>query len=237
MPKKLPVILLLLMSCLFSITSYAQSVTIKGNVKSAGSGDAALVEGLGSHGEQRAVDRVGVVGGLVAATADRLAGQLHAGERAPAAARLQPVLGHGPTLLEVHHGEIGIVTGGDPPLADHSIFHAPCASNGRRHHGARRAKGNRIALSDMRRPSRGTPRHVPASACLSRAKAEFYPPPPDGLRACGSSGPAVRLRLGCRLRPGSAGGPGAPPRPRPQNADAGRSIDRWNPLRQSSDRA
>lgn len=41
MPKKLPVLLLLLMSCLLSITSYAQSVTIKGNVKSAGSGDAA----------------------------------------------------------------------------------------------------------------------------------------------------------------------------------------------------
>ena len=41
MPKKLPVFVLLLMSCLFSITSYAQSVTIKGNVKSAGSGDAA----------------------------------------------------------------------------------------------------------------------------------------------------------------------------------------------------
>nr|MBP6687344.1 TonB-dependent receptor [Lacibacter sp.] len=41
MQKKLPVLLLLLMSCLFSFTSYAQSVTIKGNVKSAGSGDAA----------------------------------------------------------------------------------------------------------------------------------------------------------------------------------------------------
>jgi outer membrane receptor protein involved in Fe transport len=41
MPKKLPVSLLLLLSCLFAITSYAQSVTIKGNVKSAGSGDAA----------------------------------------------------------------------------------------------------------------------------------------------------------------------------------------------------
>lgn len=40
MRKKLPVLLLLLTSCLFSISSFAQSVTIKGNVKGTSNGEA-----------------------------------------------------------------------------------------------------------------------------------------------------------------------------------------------------